>query len=258
MSRLYLGFSRKLLGLIILVLFVFSLSYAQIIAPDFTLTDTKGNTYNLYQELDAGKTVVLDFFTLSCGSCADGVPVIEQVWQNGGANGSDLWVWGIESYYGSNSAIDSFINYHGGTYPCFSTTGSETILALYQVNYTPRYFVVGPNREMKIVTADNVQEAVNSTLSVPINTIAVPGDETRLISIEPVNPVSVSYYSRSNTYVSFEVYDLLGNLKNKFTVSTTRGYHTVNVGYTGLDKGYYILRMFENYSLTGIRKFTVS
>jgi hypothetical protein len=29
---------------------------------DFTITDTDGNTWNLYQQLDAGKTVFLDLF----------------------------------------------------------------------------------------------------------------------------------------------------------------------------------------------------
>jgi hypothetical protein len=31
-------------------------------APDFTMTDTEGQTWNLYEQLALGKTVVLDFF----------------------------------------------------------------------------------------------------------------------------------------------------------------------------------------------------
>ena len=39
------------------------------IAPDFTATDINGVQYNLYDLLDAGDTVILDFFATWCGHC---------------------------------------------------------------------------------------------------------------------------------------------------------------------------------------------
>ncbi|HHZ97269.1 MAG TPA: T9SS type A sorting domain-containing protein [Flavobacteriales bacterium] len=41
------------------------------IAPDFTLIDEDGNTHNLYDLLDDGKTVFLDLFAVWCPPCWD-------------------------------------------------------------------------------------------------------------------------------------------------------------------------------------------
>ena len=37
-------------------------SFSQVIAPNFDDTDIYGNDYNLYEQLDSGKAVILDFF----------------------------------------------------------------------------------------------------------------------------------------------------------------------------------------------------
>ncbi|OFY27657.1 MAG: hypothetical protein A2275_03710 [Bacteroidetes bacterium RIFOXYA12_FULL_35_11] len=92
-------------------------------ATDFTLTDTQGNTWNLYEQLDAGKTVVLDFFSTTCGSCISSVPNINQLWiDNGSGNGSVL-VWGIETNNAGNVQIDSFMVNYGGQYTAFQLKG---------------------------------------------------------------------------------------------------------------------------------------
>jgi len=39
------------------------------IAPDFTLTDINGNTHHLYEYLDQGKTVFIDFWATHCPYC---------------------------------------------------------------------------------------------------------------------------------------------------------------------------------------------
>ncbi len=134
---------------------------AQQIAPDFTLTDVNGNTYSLYQELDKGKVVVLDFYITNCGTCQINSPILDSIWQQYGYGGDSVWVWGIETSGRNDSDIINFMQQYGVTFPCFSTLNDDVVIYVYHITYTPQYWVICPNRTYKIVAVNQIVDAIS-------------------------------------------------------------------------------------------------
>jgi len=155
---------------LLFVLFLYSnIINAQIIAPDFTLTDIHGNTRNLYQETDAGKIVVIDFFNVYCGTCITNTPALENIWQTYGYNGDSLWVWGIETMGIADSSVLEFENNYFSTFPLYGTSQDDIVIYLYNISYTPQYFVVCPDRNMKGYAIDNIVNGINNCLATDIS-----------------------------------------------------------------------------------------
>ncbi len=70
------------------------------IAPDFTATDIDGIEWNLYQLLDEGMTVVLDFSATWCGPCWNYAQsgILEEMYAEFGPEGSgDVMIFYLES-----------------------------------------------------------------------------------------------------------------------------------------------------------------
>ena len=51
-------------------------------APNLELTDLNGVTHNLYDYLDEGKSVLLDFFIVNCTPCQEGAGYLDAFYEN--------------------------------------------------------------------------------------------------------------------------------------------------------------------------------
>jgi cytochrome oxidase Cu insertion factor (SCO1/SenC/PrrC family) len=129
------------------------------IAPNFTLTDINGTTHSLYDYLDEGKTVYIDFFACHCPYCWNyhNTHALSNLFDTYGPNTAEnkVFVFAIEldpnngtnEFYGISGVTQG--NWVAGTnYPQINPEGAarSSIISDYAVNYYPLIYAICPDR----------------------------------------------------------------------------------------------------------------
>ena len=172
------------------------------IAPDFTATDINGVEYNLYELLDAGNTVILDFFATWCGPCWSyrETGILDDIWNIYGPGGTgDVYVFSLESdgstttadLYGTGSnTIGDWVT--GTPFPIFDNV--QSIFNAYGNNYYPTIYTVCPNHTLV--------ESGQASFQSFVNTIYTTCDmETPVCAILDISPgAQLACNPLTNTY----------------------------------------------------------
>ena len=131
-------------------------------APNLIVTDLEGTTHNLYNYLDAGKTVILDFFIINCTSCQDGAPYLDEFWVDYGPEGSDdIQVISIEVSSSSNEQVAAIGVEWGIENPVVNLSETPSAFAPFIQSY-PTYLVICPNKSMTSLIDFNYPETILS------------------------------------------------------------------------------------------------
>jgi hypothetical protein len=211
-------------------LFVSNTANAQIangsIAPDFTGTDLNGNTWNLYDLLDQGYSVVIDFSAAWCPPCWNyhNSGALEDLYVNHGpagysgvANGTtnDVMVLFIEGE-GTNSLAQLQGVNAGNTYATASEgdwiTGTPypiidnaSFNSAYGISAFPTIYLVCPNRIITEVGQASTSNIYAAAQACPVATF-------------PVDPAILSYTGETSSCSSI---DLKAKLQNMGTAALT-------------------------------------
>jgi thiol-disulfide isomerase/thioredoxin len=128
-------------------------------AVDFTATDIDGNQFNLFDKLDAGYHVVLDFMFTTCGPCQATGPKLYGGFTNFGCNNAAADVFFVSINRDDDNSVmhtweATYMN-PTGPYPLgiSGTQGSEsggpqTLHNTYGVGAFPTMILIAPDRQI--------------------------------------------------------------------------------------------------------------
>ena len=143
---------KKLLTLFLALALGFSLKAQCHIseAVDFTATDIYGNEVHLFDILDGGQYVLIDFFYTTCSGCIQTIGFVEQAYHLLGCNMHDVFFMEIDNGDTEAQCINWATNY-GVQYPTISgAAGGTTICNQYGISMYPTCILIAPDREIVI------------------------------------------------------------------------------------------------------------
>lgn len=143
---------KKILLLVAAVVFSFGLKAQCPLnqAVDFTATDCHGNTIHLFDILDGGQSVLIDFFYTTCGPCQQATPKVVESYYSMGCNQNDVFYMEITPS-DNDAACQTWVSRYGIEYPTIGKDGTgNSICNTYGINAYPTVILIKPDRSIVI------------------------------------------------------------------------------------------------------------
>lgn len=172
-------------------------------AVDFTISSIDGVEVNLFDEIENGKTIILDFYSTSCISCALETPIVDSIYRQFGSGTGDLLAWGIVHDASSVADIEQFIEDNGLTFPSFQTAHATDVFSLYGIQYTPQIIIVCNYQASNTIPNNTIIESLDHCFPTRITTVEV---FPSIYNIE--NGISV--LNDNNEDVTVSIYSITG------------------------------------------------
>jgi thiol-disulfide isomerase/thioredoxin len=241
-------------------------------AVAFTVKDTEGNTYQLYDILDQGNTVVIDFFTVTCGPCATYASEISQSYSHFGCNSGNVVYLGI-NWGDDNTQVHEFGQTYGAFYPEVSGLegNGNHVVADYGVLSYPTVIIIRPDHSIaeKFIwppSALHLDSLVNEQGGIPMdcNTavsekqpFSLPGI-IQSISPNPALSHAVLKLDAIPGNYSFCLFASSGKLVKRIpAIQVSAREESFDLELSFIPPGYYILQVLAGNSVVDRRPFIV-
>ena len=189
-------------------------------AVNFTSTAHNGEEIDLFEILDGGQYVLIDFFFSTCGPCKEYAPRIVDAYYMLGCNEGDVYFMEVSPTDNNKPySTDSWINQFNIPYPTIHTkTGGNTgdsISAWYNVTDVPTLVLIAPDRKivMQNYEPTSADDLVNKLIEVSENKISENycGKQVPEVAIEKIRKdnfvipdgLGVTYEASTKVFVKF-------------------------------------------------------
>lgn len=217
------------------------------IAPDFTATDLDGNEINLYEILDAGQAVLINFFLNESFSELI-MPYITQTYTDFGCNQHDVFYMEI-SPYATTEECQTWVSNFGVEYPTISRNGGgNTVAQSFMVGAYPTVMLIKSDHTIAIrdlYPIGTAQTIIDALKGYGIEQHEC-GDDSNIevsngtFSIYP-NPANGFVKISGNKLGEISVYNAVGQRVGVYTAS-----NEIVISTTEYENGVYFVKIGNN------------
>ncbi len=270
----------------ILAISLSSLSFGQIgaVGTDFTVTDTDGQSHNLYTLLGQGYVVLLDVSATWCGPCFDfhNEHFLEELNAQYGPTGTNkirVVFYEGDAETGADALAGTGGNTLGNwttgvTYPIINEAPLTVNLDNYAPNGFPTVNVICPSdKKIKADLFDNFSgthatdiAAMKTVIDNAITTCAISGGgsagikeialmDSRIYPNPSTGLLNLSFSSLVNEVVQVKVSNLVGQVMYSNTLNVENGNNIKEFDFSNLKAGSYLLTVINSEGITSTQSF---
>lgn len=231
------------------------------VAENFNIKTPAGETMNLYNILDNGQYVVIDFFSITCGPCQIFAPHIQSSSEHFGNNEADVFFMGI-SYSGDNNLIVQWDSTYGITYPTISGSqgGGADVHIDYGVLSVPTIVLIAPDKnivgQLFLPDYTPATDVIDSMLMdhglIPVftgeNESNLSQNSNIIVYPNPIKDrTTLKLDVAKNSKLEIELINMLGRtVYQKTETPFQEGNYSMKLAFENITKGIYILNVRDN------------
>ena len=216
------------------------------IMPDFTATDIEGNEIHLYDILDAGQAVLINFFLTGDPFSEQPMQDVVEAYRLYGCNAHDVFFMEI-SPNGHDDACQAWADQFGVQYPTISRDGGGNDIAqAIPVGYYPTIMLIRPdhtfaNRDIYPPSLEYILQAMDAE--------DYEQHECEGVGVEENVQAATLYPNPANDFVTISgenlgtvrVYNALGQMVDEFEANGSE----LRINTTNYENGVYFVKADE-------------